>query len=169
MRKLKYFIFPGWSEHSTPWLLTSVKSANSSFIFKDIWRYLGFIFDRELSFWQHINHYTNKALLTVKCMKILGNSMCKLLPYQKHLLYRIYILPITLYSFPLWHYNKAPLLHSFNMLKKMQRQTTIWILETFCTSPTMELEAIASLILIQLHLWKLSSRNQLQIVTLLWT
>ena len=52
------------------------------------------------------------------------------------------------------------------MLKKMQRWTTIWILEIFCTSPTMGLEAIASLILIQLYLWKLSSRNQLQIVTL---
>ena len=36
---------------------------------KDIWRYLGFIFDRKLSFQQHINHYANKALSTVKCMK----------------------------------------------------------------------------------------------------
>jgi len=41
---------------------------------KNIWKYLGFIFDRNLSFQQHIDFYANKAMLTVKCMKILGNS-----------------------------------------------------------------------------------------------
>ena len=42
---------------------------------KDTWRYLGFIFDRKLLFHQHINFYANKAVSTVKCMKILGNSI----------------------------------------------------------------------------------------------
>jgi len=37
----------------------------------------------------------------------------------------------------------------------------IWILEAFHTSPTMGLEAIADLILIELYLQKLSGRNQL--------
>jgi len=41
---------------------------------KDSWKYLGFIFDRKLSFHQHIDFYSNKVMLTVKCMKILGNS-----------------------------------------------------------------------------------------------
>jgi len=45
-----------------------------SLIPKDIWRYLGFIFNRKLSFWQHINFYANKAISTVKYMKILRNS-----------------------------------------------------------------------------------------------
>ena len=40
---------------------------------KDLWRYLGFIFDRKLSFHKHIDHYANKALSTVKYMKLLGN------------------------------------------------------------------------------------------------
>jgi len=40
---------------------------------KDSWKYLGFIFDRKLSFHKHIDHYANKVLLTVKCMKLLGN------------------------------------------------------------------------------------------------
>ena len=48
---------------------------------KDNWRYLGFIFNRKLSFWQYIKFYSNKVLLTVKCMKILGNSMRGLLSY----------------------------------------------------------------------------------------
>ena len=42
---------------------------------KNTWRYLGFIFERKLSFQQHIDFYTNKAISTVKCMKILGNSV----------------------------------------------------------------------------------------------
>ena len=42
---------------------------------KDSWRYLGFIFDQKLSFHKHIDHYANKAISTVKCMKLLGNSV----------------------------------------------------------------------------------------------
>ena len=41
---------------------------------KDTWKYLGFIFDYKLMFHQHINHYSNKAISMVKCMKLLGNS-----------------------------------------------------------------------------------------------
>jgi len=66
---------------------------------KDTWQYLRFIFNRKFTFCQHIKFYTNKALFTIKCMKMLSNSMWGLLPYQKHLLYRIYILSIILYSF----------------------------------------------------------------------
>ena len=71
---------------------------------KTIWQYLGFIFDRKLMFCQHIDFYTNKVLSIVKNMKMLGNSTYRLLSYQKHLLYRICILPIILYSFSLWFY-----------------------------------------------------------------
>jgi len=42
---------------------------------KNTWRYLGFIFDRKLLFYQHIDFFSNKAISTVKCMKILGNSV----------------------------------------------------------------------------------------------
>jgi len=41
---------------------------------KNTWKYLGFIFDRKLSFHQHVNFYSNKVMSTVKCMKILSNS-----------------------------------------------------------------------------------------------
>jgi len=42
---------------------------------KSIWKYLGFIFDRKLFFYQHIDFDVNKAISIVKCMKILGNSV----------------------------------------------------------------------------------------------
>jgi len=41
---------------------------------KNSWKYLGFIFDWKLTFHQHIDFYSNKAISTVKCMKLLGNS-----------------------------------------------------------------------------------------------
>ena len=68
---------------------------------KNSWKYLRFIFDKKLLFCQHIKYYANKALSIVKYIKILGNSMCGLLPYQKCLLYKICVLSITFYSFPL--------------------------------------------------------------------
>ena len=68
---------------------------------RDTWKYLSFIFDKKLSFRQHINYYMNKSISTVKCMKILGNSVHGLISHQKWLLYRSCVLPITLYSFQL--------------------------------------------------------------------
>ena len=65
------------------------------------WKYLGFIFNRKLTFHQHVDFYTNKAISTVKCMKLLGNSSHGINPFQKHFLYRSCILSIALYGFPL--------------------------------------------------------------------
>jgi len=92
---------------------------------KNSWKYLGFIFDRKLSFHQHIDYYSNKAISTVKCMKILGNSSHSIIPTQKCPLYRCYILLITLYSFQLWFYNHASLSYSLKILNKMQRRAAI--------------------------------------------
>ena len=41
---------------------------------KNSWKYLGFIFDWKLTFHQHVDFYLNKAISTVKCMRLLGNS-----------------------------------------------------------------------------------------------
>jgi len=50
---------------------------------KGNWRYLGFIFNRKLSFHQHIHFYANKALSSIKRMKILGNFTRGLLSSHK--------------------------------------------------------------------------------------
>jgi len=47
---------------------------------KTYWRYLGFYFDRWLSFKEHVQFYSTKALTTVKAMGMLGNSSRGLLP-----------------------------------------------------------------------------------------
>ena len=89
---------------------------------KNTQRYLGFFFNRKLLFYHYTNYYTNKAISTVKYMKILGNLIHGLIPYQKHLLYRSCILLIAFYRFQLWYYNKVPLLYSLKILNKMQRR-----------------------------------------------
>ena len=68
---------------------------------KKTWKYLGFIFDRKLMFYQHIDHYSNKAISSVKCIKLLGNLLWGTNPVQKCQLYRCCVLPIALYSFQL--------------------------------------------------------------------
>ena len=88
---------------------------------KDIWKYLGFIFGRKLLFCQHIDFYANKALLIVKCMKILGNSTGGLILHQKQLLYRSCTPLIALYEFQMWFYTKAPLVYPLKILGKFQR------------------------------------------------
>ena len=133
---------------------------------KSSWKYLEFIFNWKLTFHQHIDFYSNKAISTIKCMKILGNSTWGIKPTQKWLLYRCCILPIALYGFQLWFYNRAPLLYSLKILGKMQRRATIWILGIFRTSPTSGIKAIAGLIPIKFHLHKLASRSQLHSATL---
>ena len=133
---------------------------------KDSWKYLGFIFDQKLNFHQYVDFYSNKAISTVKCMKLLGNLSRGINPIQKHLLYRCCILPIVLYGFQLWFYNKAPLLYYMKILGKIQRRATIWILGIFKTSPLEGIEAIAGLIHIKYHLQKLAGRSQLCLATL---
>ena len=52
-----------------------------------IWRYLGFFFDRALTFREHVKRYTNKSLTSVKAMLSLGNSVRGLRPKHKRVLY----------------------------------------------------------------------------------
>ena len=133
---------------------------------RETWKYLGFIFNRKLSFNQHVNFYVNKAISIVKYMKILGNYVHSLIPYQKQLFYRSCVLPIALYGFQLWFYNKAPLLYLLKILGKMQIRAALWILGAFQTLPFFSIEAIAGLIPIHLHLQKLRGRSQLRAHTL---
>ena len=86
---------------------------------KNICKYLGFIFDRKLSFHQHVDFYSNKAMFTVKYMKILGNSNQGINPLQKCLLYKLCILSIALYRFQLWFYNHTLLSYHLKILEKM--------------------------------------------------
>ena len=86
---------------------------------RNMWHYLRFIFNRKLSFCQHINFYANKAISIVKYMRMLRNSVHGLVSNQKWLLYRSYVFSIALYRFQLWCYNKTPLSYFLKELDKM--------------------------------------------------
>ncbi|KXN86802.1 hypothetical protein AN958_09597, partial [Leucoagaricus sp. SymC.cos] len=64
-------------------------------------RYLGFYFDHQLTFCEHVQYYSTKAIAMVHAMKMLGNSLRGLSPKQKHLLYRSCVIPIATYGFHL--------------------------------------------------------------------
>ena len=124
---------------------------------KDTWKYLSFIFNHKLMFHQHIDYYLNKAISTVKCMKLLGNLSQGINPLQKCQLYWCYVLPIALYGFQLWFYNKAPMLYHMKILNKMQRRAAIWVLEH--SKPCLQKELKQSL---ELYLLNSTFKNSLK-------
>ncbi|KXN91389.1 hypothetical protein AN958_00912 [Leucoagaricus sp. SymC.cos] len=68
---------------------------------KLFWWYLGFYFDRQLTFHEHVQYYSTKAISMVHTMGMLGNSLRGLSPRQKQLLYRSCMVPIAIYGFHL--------------------------------------------------------------------
>jgi hypothetical protein len=50
---------------------------------KSVWCYLGFFFDKTLSFKEHVCYYSTKAFSMVLAMRMLGNSNRGLSPSQK--------------------------------------------------------------------------------------
>ena len=109
---------------------------------------------------------TNKALSTIKSMKILENSIWDLLSEHKQLLYRIYIISITLYRFQLWYFKNALVHQSLNKLNKIQRRAVLWIINTFQVAPSCEVEVIAELILIQFYLNKINRQHHFHVLSL---
>ncbi|CAA7267343.1 unnamed protein product [Cyclocybe aegerita] len=133
---------------------------------KTYWRYLGFYFDRGLTFHEHVRYYTTKAFTTVQAMRMLGNSTRGLSPKQSRLLYRSCVVPIATYGYRLWYFDGARNKGAMNQLKRMQRKAALWITGAFRTSPTGGLEAPADLIPVHLMLKKLATCAVYRVATL---
>jgi hypothetical protein len=82
--KSKVFHFTR-AHHDT--LLSLALDSSTMLVPKLFWRYLGFYFDKSLSFKEHVRYYSTKAFSMVLAMRMLGNSSRGLTPLQKHLLY----------------------------------------------------------------------------------
>ncbi|CAA7267766.1 unnamed protein product [Cyclocybe aegerita] len=124
---------------------------------KTYWRYLGFYFDRGLTFHEHVRYYATKVFTTMQAMRMLGNSTRGLSLKQRRLLYRSCVVPIATYGYQLWYFNGARNKGAMNQLKWMQRKAALWITGAFRTSPTGGLEALAGLIPVHLMLKKLAT------------
>jgi len=99
--KMEIFYFSRLQESFNPPSLNLIPLGRFVLHLKTTWHYLGFIFDCKILFYQHIDFYANKAILTIKYMKILGNYSRGLNSIQKRCLYRCCTLPIALYRFQL--------------------------------------------------------------------
>ncbi|CAA7264629.1 unnamed protein product [Cyclocybe aegerita] len=129
-------------------------------------RYLGFYFDRRLTFHEHVCYYATKAFTTVQAMRMLGNSTRGLSPKQRKLLYRSCVVPIATYGYRLWYFDGACNKGVMNQLKWMQQKAALWITGAFRTSPTGGLKALAGLIPIHRMLKKLATHAVYRVATL---
>ncbi|TFY70206.1 hypothetical protein EVG20_g2792 [Dentipellis fragilis] len=131
-----------------------------------IWRYLGFYFDRFLTFRHHIKYYATRALSTVRSYPLLGNANRGLSPLHKRQLYISCVLPLLTYGMRLWfnpHKAQTTLLKPF---RTAQAAAAKWILGTFRTSPHGGMDVLAGLLPIRLHLRKLYKRSHLRVALL---
>ncbi|KXN84273.1 hypothetical protein AN958_12807 [Leucoagaricus sp. SymC.cos] len=92
---------------------------------KTFWRYLGFYFDQQLNFCEHVWYSSTKAIFTVYAMGMLGNLLRGLSPKQKYLLYRLCVVPIAIYGFQLWCHRLYPYKAHLASLTKMQHRAAI--------------------------------------------
>ena len=99
--KSKVFHFSRAHSNFNPSLLDLSSFRGPILLPKNTWHYFSFVFNWKLLFRHYINFYANKAISTIKYMKMLGNSTRRLNPLQKRWLYRCYVLPIILYGFQL--------------------------------------------------------------------
>jgi len=145
--KTKYFIFDrSHSDYSPPidlgYALYTGKNLWKPNLY---WRYLGFYFDCKLLFHEHVRYHSTKALSSVKAIKMLGSSTRGLTPREKHLFYRLCVLPIATYGYLLWYYEGAQCKKALSLLKTMQCKASLWITGAFSTSPMGGMEALAGL------------------------
>ncbi|PPQ91341.1 LOW QUALITY PROTEIN: hypothetical protein CVT25_003717, partial [Psilocybe cyanescens] len=123
------------------------------------WRYLGFYFDRKLTFTEHVRYYSTKALSTVKAMKMLAPlEVCA--PFRSASstapVY-VWLSSMVLCSCPLQRCPSSPLYNAvFRCI----------ITGAFHTSPTGGVEALAGLPSINLLLHHLSEQANYRFATL---
>jgi hypothetical protein len=125
------------------------------------WAVPRFLFDCALTFREHIKHYMNKALTSVRAMLTIGNSVCGLWPKHKQMLYHTCVLPISTYGSRLWLYEGAAMKGPLYSLHKMQRQVCLWITSAFKTSPIGAAKTLAGMPPIHLHVKKLVEQSHI--------
>jgi hypothetical protein len=130
------------------------------------WRYLGFFFDKTLSFKEHVCFYSTKVFSTVHAMRMLGNSNQGLSSSQKRLLYRLCVVLVATYGYQLWFFKGTKCKTLMLLMNQMQQRAALWITGTFRTSPTTAIEAISGLMPIHLHLSKLTQCSSVHTLTL---
>ncbi|KAF8624526.1 hypothetical protein AX15_005837 [Amanita polypyramis BW_CC] len=128
------------------------------------WRYLGFRFDPELKFHNHVDLWTTKASTSLRACQMLGNTQRGLRPKDKRLIYLTTCIPILTYGFQLWYRQHAK--GCKNLLRKLEKvhlAAACWITGGFPDTPKHALLSIASLDPLWVTLDKLSYRAAMRI------
>ncbi len=127
-------------------------------------KYLGVVFDRQLTWNQHVDEKVRKCvMLFAQCRRIVGKTW-GLKPKCMAWLYTAVIRPILAYGVTIW----VPALRKESIKKKLnkvQRLACLAITGAMCTTPTVAMECIVGLPPIDLFLQEEALKGMLQIKT----
>jgi hypothetical protein len=129
--------------------------------------WLGFFFDRQLLWTQHVDIMCNRAMSKVHGLKILGNSVKGMRLDNRRQLFNTIIIPVLTYGVPLWYRGADK--RQGKLVQKMQRVQNAALksmLGAFRTSPVRAMEHIASIIPMRLRIERLMARAAVCLRTL---
>lgn len=130
-------------------------------------RYLGFYLDPKLTFTEHVRFYSTKACSTVTAMRMLGNSVRGLSPFDRRRLYISNVLPVITYGAQLWWNPQwKGVKRLLGPLQKAQSRAARWITGAFRTTPIGSLECAAGLFPIRQQIDKYMTKACLRVRTL---
>ncbi|KAG9225338.1 hypothetical protein CCMSSC00406_0006275 [Pleurotus cornucopiae] len=101
---------------------------------KSTMRWLGFFFDRKLTFKEHVKIMCNRALSKLQALRILGNSVRGMNHANRRLVYKTVVLPVLTYGTALWYTGKRQK-QLTNQMSCVQNVGLRLILGTFKSTP----------------------------------
>ena len=99
-------------------------------------QWLGFYFDRKLTFREHVNILTKRADNVANGLRCLGNTIHGISPANLRLLFKTCVIPVMTYGCPLWFRSDSPRKGHMKKLQVVQNKVLRHIAGAFCTTPS---------------------------------
>jgi hypothetical protein len=126
---------------------------------RDTMRWLGFYFDRTLSWNQHVRIMCNRAASKITAMRILGNPVSGMCLVNHRRLFNSVVIPTLTYGAPLWFKGKGKRQDSLvGKMQQVQNRGLRLMLGAFKTSRVEPMEHIAAIPPVWVRLERLANR-----------
>ena len=121
---------------STPPPLTaSINSSNITITLPKFIQWLGFYFNRKLTFNNHTKIMCARDSNIVSGLSCLGNTIVGMTPQHLHPLFKMFVVPMMTYSCQLWYCPATPRITLMKFLQVVQNKGLLCVTGAFHTTP----------------------------------